>query len=120
MRRDMDLVRTVLLSVEESDAQVLAASELASNLWDEITVARHIELMIEAGLVVGEVSRNLAGGMHAFVMRITWAGYDFLDAVRSETVWEDTKASIGDRLGTASFEVVKTVAAAVAMKALGL
>jgi len=120
MKRDMDLVRAILMAVEESDEQVMDAAQLASGSWDEVTVARHLELMIEAGLVVGQVDEYMGGGVDGFVSRLTWPGYDFLDTVRSDTVWQKTKTNIGDKVGSASFEVVKAVAAGFAMKALGL
>lgn len=116
----MDLVREILMAVEDSDEQVIDAEQLASDKWDEVTVARHLELMIEAGLVIGQVEEYLGGGVDGFVSRLTWPGYDFLDAVRSDSVWQKTKESIGDKVGSASFEVLKAVAAGLAMKALGL
>ncbi len=45
MKRDMDLARVILMAVEESDEQVIDAAQLASDTWDEVTVARHLELM---------------------------------------------------------------------------
>ncbi len=39
-------------------------------------------------------------------------GYDFLDNVRDETIWNKTKEKIQKTTGTASIEIVKEVAAA--------
>ena len=120
MKRDMDLVRAILLAAEDSNEQWLGAEALVCNAWDQVTVARHFELMDEAGLVVADVTELLDGGVDGSVRRLTWAGYDFLDNVRSESVWEDTKASIRDKVGSASFDLIKAVAVGLAMKALGL
>ena len=120
MKRDMDLVRAILLAAEDSHEQWLGAESLVCNAWDQVMVARHFELMGEAGLVVADVNEFLGGGVDGNVKRLTWAGYDFLDDVRSESVWEDTKASISEKVGSASFDLIKAVAVGFAMKALGL
>jgi len=49
--------------------------------------------------------------------RLTWQGYDFLDAVRSDAVWSKTKSTIAATVGSASLEVVKAVAVSIAMRA---
>ena len=110
MKRDMDLVRAILLAAEDSNEQWLDAGSLACNAWDPVMVARHFELMDEAGLVVANVTEFLGGGVDGHVKRLTWAGYDFLDDVRSESIWEDTKTSISDKVGSASFDLIKAVA----------
>jgi len=120
MKRDMDLIRAILLAVEDSNEHVLDAGELVSESWDQVTVARHMELLLDAGLAEGDVSEYLGGGVDAMIFRLTWTGHDFLDAIRSDAVWQTTKATVAEKVGSASFEVIKAVAAAVAMKALGL
>ena len=41
------------------------------------------------------------------VLRLTWAGHEFLDQVRSDTVWEKTKALVLKNTGSLSLEAVK-------------
>ena len=120
MKRDMDLIRTILLAVEGADERILDAGELASDSWSRVTVARHMELLINAGLAEGDVSEYIGGGVDAFISKLTWNGHDFLDAIRSDSVWEKTKATVAETVGSASFEVIKAVATAVALKALGI
>jgi hypothetical protein len=120
VKRDMDLIRRILLVAEGAEERSASAADVATDVWDEQTVARHIELMIEAGLIVGYLSEDLGGSVTAFVFRLTWVGHDFLDSVRSDTVWEKTRTIIASTVGAASFEVVKAVAVGFAMKALGL
>lgn len=116
----MDLVRSILLSVERSDASYVDSAQLAEGDWDPEVVARHVGLMVDAGLLTGELTEFCGGGGDAYVNGITWAGYDFLDSVRDDSVWRETRDSIGKSVGTASFEVVKALATHLAMKALGL
>ena len=73
----------------------------------------HVKLLIDAGYLDGNY--DLSAGDHvkgAYVGRITMKGYDFLDNVRDETIWNKTKEKIQKTTGTASIEIVKEVAAA--------
>lgn len=115
----MDLVREILLAVEAAEGSFVTPASMQLPGRDTELVARHMDLMIEAGLLDGEDMSD-TGGHDAFARRLTWEGYDFLDSVRSDAVWNDTTASIARTVGSASFEVVKVVATGFAMKALGL
>jgi len=96
------------------------AHDLKPEGWDHEMVARHVGLMIDAGLLDGELTRFSGGGFDAYVRELTWDGYDFLDSVRDDEVWQNTRKSIAGAVGSASFEVIKAVATAFVMKAVGL
>jgi Hypothetical protein (DUF2513) len=51
MKRDMDLVRQILLQVQAKDEEELGQKPLEIDGYDLATVARHVEIMQEAGLV---------------------------------------------------------------------
>ena len=107
----MDLVREILRTVEASDEESLRKQWLQIDGYDPPIIARHVELMQEAGLVEAHVFR--ADGvppMAARVFRLTWAGHDFLEATRNDTVWAKTKQFVREKGGAASFEVIKAVA----------
>jgi hypothetical protein len=94
MKRDMDLVRLMLLRTEaigvDEDAGARYHAECEQH--DVAVRAHHIAIMIEAGLVVGvttnDQSRDLARGI---IFRLTWQGHEFLDAARNETTWKKAK-----------------------------
>ncbi|MFM4928558.1 DUF2513 domain-containing protein [Aeromonas veronii] len=74
-----------------------------------------MELLIEAGLVEGKMSRVLGGGPINFTAtRLTWAGHEFLDAIRSDTVWNKTKETFTTKGLDMTFDLIKTVAGGVA------
>lgn len=120
MRRDFDLVRTILKmcadSLEPVDAHVFVDDAHPFEL-----VAYHVRIMQEAGLVEADIV-NAAGRVpvHVTVGPLTWAGNDFLDAVRSDSVWTKTKQRIGTTVGSASFDVLKAVAVKITTNVLGL
>ena len=41
--------------------------------------------------------------------RLTWAGHDYLDAVRDPKIWHKTKEAT-DKVGSWTFEIVKELA----------
>ena len=118
MRRDMDLIRSMLRTVADSDAP-LDAHVLVDDAHPFEMVAYHADLLRQAGLAdVSEVKD--AGGkiVLATIGPLTWAGNDFLDAIRSDSVWSRTKRLVAARVGSASFEVLKAVAVKIATDAL--
>jgi hypothetical protein len=107
----MDLVRQILLKVEGAEEEELTQHPLAIEGHDLATVARHVEIMQDAGLVDANVMR--ADGVPPYaarVFRLTWAGHDFLEATRNDTIWAKTRQFIKDKGGGASFEIIKAVA----------
>jgi len=56
--------------------------------------------MEEAGLIKAQLQRNK-------VERLTWAGHDFLDAARSEEIWNQTKKVVAEKTSSISFELLK-------------
>ena len=55
MKRDMDLVRQIMIQVESTDEETLRQRPLQVEGHDLATVARHVELLQEAGLVDAHV-----------------------------------------------------------------
>ncbi len=41
---------------------------------------------------------------------MTWEGHDFLDAIRNDTIWNRVKATVTEKGGGASVEVMKEIA----------
>ena len=116
--RDMDVVRSILLEVESLDPGEAGNSLSSLPGLDEFTFAGHVELLKEAGFVEAAVARaSGVGAVAARADRLTWQGHDFLDAIRSDTVWSKTKSTIAATVGSASLEVVKAVAVSIAMRA---
>lgn len=120
MTRDMDFVRKILMKVEASDDSVFDARALVDGVHDAAFVLHHIELLMNAGYIEATVNYYKSGGGQALVKRITWEGYEYLDAVRDDTVWSRTKSIVTNAVGSTSLEVIKMVAGKVAKEMLGL
>ncbi len=110
MKRNWDKIREILVRLEEeASAQTIS---LASFPEDEAeAVSYHMELLIEAGLVNGKMSKAMGLGPYDFfAMRLTWEGHEFLDAIRDETIWNKTKNSFVTQGLSMTFDLVRSVA----------
>lgn len=106
----MDLIRQIMLQVEQIKDEMNIGTKFRLEGYDHILVAKHIELLDEAGLLKAHFTgTDTSGVVDAYVERLTWSGHEFLDAARNETVWKKTKATVKEKVGTVSFEVLKTL-----------
>lgn len=114
MKRDMDLIRSLLLTIEALPPREVEAESFRFEGVDRATIREHVRLLIEQGLVEGEVSQQsvsmLPGGTWARIRRITWAGHEYLDSVRNEKAWSKIKEAARDRGVSLTFEVTKLLA----------
>jgi hypothetical protein len=116
MKRDMDTVRQILLAVA-------AASEPVEQLddCDDSVFSYHVAILIEGGLVRGDVSDgpNLQP-MAGSIFRLTWHGHEFLDAARNDTVWQKTTGTVRAKGLSLTFDLLKELLAATIRGQLGL
>ena len=108
MKRDLDLIRKILLSIESGKEEDL--SDYAPEVCNY-----HRALVIEAGLALGHIHEGANGMPDAvLIQRLTWEGHEYLDAIRSEDIWEKTKRTFKQQGLAMTLELVKTVALKVA------
>lgn len=129
MELNHDLVRYVLLSTESSkqvtgpseDELIEAVQKYGSYSKDDITYT--ISKLKEAGFITGNVSyanyKNKPKPMWMTPGNLTYEGHKFLDNVRDDGVWKNTKATVA-KIGNASLSIMSTVAANYISNKLGL
>jgi hypothetical protein len=92
MKRDMELIRQILQNVEKLEPEGDDPYELyQANTAGE---AYQIALMKDAGLVDAEIKTTNLVPMNATIIRLTWAGHDFLDSSRDSTIWKLAKERV--------------------------
>jgi hypothetical protein len=106
MKRDMDLVREILIALEDRDAE-LNPDEIPNRSPEEVSY--HVHLMHEAGLVEAWTSKTFNAPLYAVANRLTWEGHDFLEAARNESVWRKAKQIVAEKGGGLTFEVLKSL-----------
>jgi Hypothetical protein (DUF2513) len=118
MKRDMELVRKVLAATEEhAKGTGWVKLEIEGHSAEEVSY--HVKLLTEARMLTAENLTSHAGFCW-MPKSLTWAGHEFLDAVRNETVWSKTKAVIKDKGGSVPFEVIKAIAIKVVASHFGV
>lgn len=137
MKRDWELIRQQLTDIEE-DKDVLAdlpklpqwtvQSEAAfMQQMDEFNLKEsqilgHLEMLIDNGYVDGiRVIRGADGTfMHSVSSpRLTMAGHDLLDTMRSKKVWDLIKSSAKNKGIELSLEAIKILGATVIKQLIG-
>lgn len=111
MKRDMDLVRTILIELEKCPY---------SGGWHEIHVpgytddeiSYHVQLMHETGLIEA-VDLSSHDGICWMPKRLTYEGHEFLDAAHADTVWAKAKDKVVSTTGTLTLEALKAALSAV-------
>ncbi len=92
MKRDMDLVRDLLLQIEEFDQGYGGDVEIEARDHEPQVVAEHLRLLLEARLIEGDaVPDDEYAFDHILPTRLTWSGHDFLETVRDPEIWKKTK-----------------------------
>ncbi|MEK8080154.1 DUF2513 domain-containing protein [Pseudomonas sp. XK-1] len=124
MKRNWDTIREILTKVEECTlpTDMVRLSNFPAERAAEVSY--HIALLMSAGLVNGQVSQTLGPEVKDFFARsLTWEGHEFLDAIRSDTVWTKTKKIFTDQGISMTFELIsevaKNTAASIVKSALG-
>ncbi len=107
MKRDMDLCRKILLAAEEQTSVPDGFLEIDG--YAQELVAYNVELLADEGLVEASVIKSQSEPIGAVVLRLTWAGHDFLDAARNETVWNRVKGRLSNAGVSATFDLLKTL-----------
>jgi hypothetical protein len=107
VKRDNDLIRSLLLEFESADRATLIFPDYAGK--DSIYSKRHyhVQLLCDSGFLCRE-------GKSGY--RISNSGHDFLDAMRDEGIWKKTKDTVAISGGNATLGFIKQIATALLKK----
>ena len=112
MKKDMDLVREILIEIEKQYVST-AIYNLKIEGYDVSTIAYHCKLLYEAGLISSYNVSYTSNEIYSFsVGSLTWEGNDYLDKVRDNSVWTKTKDAIAQKGLPLIFDTIKTISTA--------
>jgi hypothetical protein len=113
MKRDMDLVRTLLRVVEAAD-QGKAYENHQLDVFSR-EVQYHLRLIVDAGL-----ARCVGASSDGDVcIRLTWKGHELLELTRSDEIWNRAKHVVRDATGGMPFEAITSLLRRWALEAVG-
>jgi hypothetical protein len=120
MKRDMDLVRTILFEIEEHqnpNSQITLKAPGASP--DQ--VAYHVKMLAQAGLIEAKHMTGFGDVIGEWIpVSLTWKGHEFLEAARNEGIWQKAKAQLKDRAMTLPFSLITDLLTKLAAEQMGL
>lgn len=114
MKRDWDIIRTILIQLDEKgpEKHSLRLSDFPGDKRAEFSY--NVEILLEAVLVNGQMLKTLGSETSNFLaIRLTWSGHELLDAIRSESVWIKTKEKLFNKGISMTFDLVMAVATSI-------
>lgn len=119
MKRDMDLVRKILLAMNDHE-HGFVMEELEVGGYTQEQVGYHCFLLYEAGLIqASDVSTDDTPSPSALPVRLTWEGHEFIENAQNDKVWGQAKEAVG-KIGDVSFSVWASVLSQIVMRNLGI
>lgn len=100
MKRDMELIRRILLTIEAGKP----VAELPGVTAEQL--AGHIQLLDDAELVIARDVSDLDGPEFE-IERITWKGHEFLDAARNQSVWNTVRRTLKEKAMTVTLGILQ-------------
>jgi len=114
MKLNQDCVRRLLLTLEEintpvrrtSISEIQKTESMKEYSYEDIFYT--IQTLDSAHYIDAEFSRS-PGGYSAYVISITWDGHEFLNTIRDEKVWKETKRAVNS-FSSVSLEILSKTA----------
>lgn len=107
MKRDWELVRIILSRIEEIETTKSILRPESIEGYEPENISYHMQLLNEAGLIEATCSQPLSGSLHCIARRLTWYGHEFLDQIKSESIWNKTKKILSEKGIDLTFETIK-------------
>lgn len=106
MKLDMELVRRILLLIEEQEDDKFHIPEDV----DLNVAGYHLNLLKEKGYI--NVKIFYADNIPYFISgcSLTWEGHEFLDSIRNDTVWNKVMDTLKQEGGSITLEILKSFA----------
>ena len=109
MKRDLQLVRGILLHFEEKQNWAYE-DPLIIEGYDEKLVSYHVQIMYEAGLLNGEPTKTNEGRIYDVLpFRLTWEWHEFLDNTRGNR-WDKIMKKIKEKGCDFAFDLIRKLA----------
>ena len=119
MKRDMDLVRKILIFFDEKEGpEVVQVPPIEGH--ETLEIKYHCVLMYQANLLTCEpAGRTDTGRVYdVWPFELTWDGHEFLESIRNDTIWSRIKSTISARGSALTFSIVNYLAKDYATRAV--
>lgn len=120
MKRDPELIRTILNIIEDNPAcSNISNLKIEGHSHEE--VMEHVELLIDANFIKGSIISDTSGQPKEYlIQRMTWDGQEFLANAKNDTIWNSV-CSLAKEKGLAlSINVMSALLIEASKRAFGL
>ncbi|API72632.1 MULTISPECIES: DUF2513 domain-containing protein [Leuconostoc] len=125
MKLNHDLVRLLLLDIENSDSPYGFSTSEINNFREKHGFSKNeigytVAKLNEAGFITG--NNHQADNDPFFIImpgNLTYAGHEYLDNIRDNKIWRETKKQVSN-VSSVSLNIISQVAAALISKAVGI
>jgi hypothetical protein len=97
MQRNWEIVRKILIKLEEQgDTKGYIDAESVPP-FDAETVSYHMQILDQAGLIKATCVKGFSEGLSCVAFSMTWDGHEFLDKIRRDTMWNKVKGILREK-----------------------
>lgn len=107
MKRDMNLIRKMILLMEDNPSGW--APDMGIEGYSAEQIGYHAYLLVDSGLASGsDVTDTKSSGPDYILNHLTSAGHDFADSARTQYIWDEVMADMRKKgVVSAALDVVK-------------
>jgi Hypothetical protein (DUF2513) len=121
MKRDLELIRQLMLSVELRDDSFFTGNDIDIEDYNLSQINRHLQWLCEANLIDGKATLDGAGDICVVIMsKLSWEGCNFLDNARNESVWKKTMATVKEKGESVGFPILTQILVSYTKQHFGL
>ena len=119
MKRDLELIRSIMVTIEEADS--MQPFKLEFDDQSEEVINFHILLLEEAGLIQANIESDETGEIIlAEPIRLTWNGFEFLQNARNESIWKKAIKTLGDKSISVSVSILSELLKSLIKETIGM
>jgi len=109
LERDMDLIFELLRIIVNSEHDEIYAKPIQIYGYSKEKIGYHLYLMDQASLIEANVTKSTMGPNWegAIFLEMKWQGYEFLDALNNDTVFQKFKNVLSEKGKSIPFNVAQ-------------
>jgi hypothetical protein len=109
LTRDMNLIFELLKKIVDSEYEEIYCRPIKIDDYKDDVLGYHLYLMDQAGLIEASVPDTTMGPdfESAIFIEMKWEGYEFLDALKNDTVFKKFKSVLAEKGKEIPFKVAQ-------------
>ena len=114
MKLDWELIREILLKLEElpaEEGQLMPQTFQPFYDWEKVSY--HIKLLWQAGLIEAGTIKALGMPTIYYAKSLTWDGHEFLNNIRNPSIWNKVKERAREIGISLTLDIAKEISKAV-------